>query len=326
MYNRQMAFIIGVSEYADPQHNLTYARSDAKAIAKVLKDEFGMGPILSLYDSDATKDNIRGVFEKELHETNIDDGIVIFFAGHGITRPNVIGSDQGYLVPHDGDPEAKPANLHKNIPIKVIRDTYMDTIPAKHIFLIVDSCYGGLALRNIDMRASPEILDQAMIEEYTRSDHVVRQVLTAGSKDQEVLDGGFFNHSIFAGRLIEALLKSDSYITADTLAAYVCEQVARDAKNLDKKQTPQYGYLIGGEGTFVFKRNKESSSDKLQEQSRTVEFTLSGESVTNLSNLLDQLDTLHYRDLKETLDLFEQYQMGDLVDSLAKLDQSQQDI
>ena len=49
-YSSCKALVIGVGQYADPQLDLTYARSDAEAMAELLGDEFGFDEIWTLYE------------------------------------------------------------------------------------------------------------------------------------------------------------------------------------------------------------------------------------------------------------------------------------
>jgi tetratricopeptide (TPR) repeat protein len=250
IYSACKALVIGVSRYADPQYDLSYARSDAEAVAETLKTEFGFDQVWTLYDNDATRQSIIRFFEQDLQRADGDDGLVIFFAGHGITVTSAIGDDRGFLVPHDGDPRQPYANLS----LTAVRDDYLPMVPAKHVFLIVDSCYGGLALRDVATIERLETMDEPVIAELTRRDRKVRQVLAAGTKDQRVLDGGLFGHSVFTGRLIEALREADPYVTADHIGVHVRERVARDCADRHRRQTPQFGYLAGGDGSFVFCR------------------------------------------------------------------------
>jgi hypothetical protein len=250
IYAACKALVIGVGRHADPQYDLSYARSDAEAMAELLRGEFGFDQIWALYDNDATRQNLIRFFEQDLQRTEEDDGLLIFFAGHGITVTSAIGDERGFLVPHDGNPKQPYANLS----LTTIRDDYLPMIPAKHVFLIVDSCYGGLALRDVATVERPKTIDDVVLAELTRRDRKVRQVLAAGTKDQKVLDGGLFGHSVFTGRLIEALREASPYITADHVGVNVRERVARDAIDRKHLQTPQFGYLIGGNGSFVFSR------------------------------------------------------------------------
>jgi hypothetical protein len=79
-------------------------------------------------------------------------------------------------------------------------------------------------------------------------------VITAGGKDQQVLDTGPGGHSYFVDLLLEALrdgradTNGDGYITFNELAAYL---IPRASNNL---QTPSAGILPGhGAGEYIFK-------------------------------------------------------------------------
>jgi len=256
-YSACKALVVGIGRYADPQYDLSYARSDAEAIAELLDNEFGFDQVWELYDKDATRQNVIQYFEQDLQRMDEDDGLLIFFAGHGITVTSAIGDNRGFLVPHDGDPKEPYSNLS----LTSIRDDYLPMIPAKHVFLIVDSCYGGLALRDVVTAEEPRGIDDAVLSELTRRDHKVRQVLAAGMKDQKVLDGGLFGHSVFTGRLIEVLREADPHITADHVGVHVRERVARDSLDRKHHQTPRFGYLSGSDGTFVFSRRWKQAAE-----------------------------------------------------------------
>ena len=247
-YSAYKALVVGISQYADPQYDLDHALNDAEAVARVLREEYGFDHIETLYNDQATRANIIHYFEQELQLTNEDDGVFVFFAGHGITVTSAIGDERGFLIPYDGNPDQPYANIS----LGAIRDDYLVMAPAKHVFIVLDCCYGGLALRDIGTKQTVKTIDEQIIADLTRRDRKVRQVLSAGMKDQQVLDGGLHGHSIFTGRFLEALQQSSSWITADHVGLHVKTCVARDAMDRHCRQTPQYGLVLGSDGTFVF--------------------------------------------------------------------------
>src|SRR5262249_3903458 len=80
-----------------------------------------------------------------------------------------------------------------------------------------------------------------------------RQVLTAGGKDQEVVDGGFGDHSIFTGHLLEGLekgladLNGDGYITFPELVNYIVPIATNEGQTPGESTLPEHGL-----GEFVF--------------------------------------------------------------------------
>lgn len=251
LYDNMYALIIGIDNYSKlPFHQqLQYAVSDAKAVANTLLDKFTFSDIKSLYNERATRENILKAIS-EFRPTGEEDAIFIFFACHGWTESTPDG-ELGYLIPTDGS--LKPEEMYLNISMSQLKEI-LKPIPAKHIFVVVDACYSGtlLVTRGLESEPAPDL---AYFKEITRGR--VRQVLTAGGKGQEVLDGGPGGHSVFTGYFLRFLEKADSYITAKQLGFKVPEQVYIVARERGHTQIPQFGNLIG-EGDFVFILKKPS--------------------------------------------------------------------
>lgn len=246
IYNKSYAVIIGIDQYRNlsMDRQLTYAVRDAKGVAQALQKNFKFDRMITLYNKDATKDRILEVLTEELpKEMTSEDALFVFWAGHGNQENSRVG-DLGYLIPYDGSAD----KIRMNITMSDIRDTVSKKIPAKHVFYVMDACYGGLLAqtRAVDKRTKR---DFAYLQEITKEP--VIQVLTAGGKDQEVLDGGPKGHSVFTGRLIEALENAEDFITANELQVIVKEKVFSDARARNHTQTPGYGALYGV-GDFVF--------------------------------------------------------------------------
>jgi hypothetical protein len=75
--------------------------------------------IATLYNADATRDNIKAKLRDLANDEMIQPGdpILIFFAGHGATAPApegwcTAGDSVQMLVPHDFDPAGKSGGLH----------------------------------------------------------------------------------------------------------------------------------------------------------------------------------------------------------------------
>jgi hypothetical protein len=246
LYNKSYAVIIGIDKYLNlpPDRQLQNAVKDAQGVQEVLTRHYRFDRIFTLYDQQATKDRILELLTEELPQGMSDqDSVFIFWAGHGNQQKSKDG-EMGYLIPYDGN----PAKLRTVVTMAEIRDTISKAIPAKHVFYVMDACYGGLmaATRSVDSRPRRDL---EYLKEITKER--VRQVLTAGGKDQEVLDGGRKGHSVFTGRLIEALEAAGDFITANEIQAILKEKVFNDARSRNHTQTPGFGTLYGN-GDFVF--------------------------------------------------------------------------
>ena len=245
LYNKTYAVIIGIDRYQNlpADRRLQNAVNDAKGIEALLRKNYQFDRIIVLYNEQATKDRIMEVLTEELPaQMGKDDALFLFWAGHGNQEKSDYG-DLGYLIPYDGATD----KIRKNISMAEIRDTISKTIPAKHIFYVMDACYSGLlASRSTDGRTRRDL---GYLKEITKES--ARQVLTAGGKGEEALDGGPNGHSVFTGRLIEILESTTDFITANELQASIREKVYSDARARNHTQSPGFGVLYGL-GDFVF--------------------------------------------------------------------------
>lgn len=254
-YRKSWALIIGINKYLNFPP-LEYARNDAKEVAKILEEKFNFEKenIYLLIDQKATKEMIMISFFKFAQtNTKPDDRILIFFAGHGHTLTGN-SSEVGFLVPADGNLNDLSTlirwdDLTKNA----------DLIKAKHLFFVMDACYGGLAITRAPQPGRTRFLKN-MLQRYSR------QILTAGKADEQVADygGPLPKHSIFTGYLLEALegkASKDGVITANNVMSYVYEKVSKDNYS---KQSPHFGFLEG-DGDFIF---NVSILDSLKEEGK----------------------------------------------------------
>ena len=252
-YGQSHALVIGIDDY-EHAPRLAHARNDAEALAEVLlqRFEFTKENVTILTDADATKNNILGVFLKypQSRDVGNDDRIVVFFAGHGHTVPGRRG-ETGFLLPVDGDPSDLSTLIRWD---ELTRNA--DLISAKHMFFVMDACYGGLALSRNPVSAGSMRFLRDMVRRYSR------QVLTAGKANEAVTDanGPRSGHSLFTGHLLDALeggAATDEVITASGVMAYVYQKVARDQYS---QQTPHYGFF-DGDGDFVFAADALNETD-----------------------------------------------------------------
>jgi hypothetical protein len=253
LYNKSYAVIIGIDAYPNlpPDRQLSYAVRDAKGIEEVLRKQYKFDKIVSLYNEQATRNRIVRLLTTELpREMGNEDALFIIWAGHGAQESSPDG-EIGYLIPYDGVDD----DISTAVTMSEIRDTISKKIPAKHVFYVMDACYSGLlTTRSVDAKSRRDL---GYIREITKER--VRQVLTAGGKGQEVLDGGQKGHSVFTGRLIEILEAAGDFITANEIQVILKEKVYKDAIGMGKSQTPSFGTLSGN-GDFVFVPNLEQKA------------------------------------------------------------------
>jgi peptidoglycan/xylan/chitin deacetylase (PgdA/CDA1 family)/uncharacterized caspase-like protein len=250
LYHESWAVVIGIDNYAK-WPKLHYAVNDANGIKEILLTKFHFKPdhVFTLLNEDATREKILSVLGDTLsNPQNLqrDDRVFVFFAGHGATRRLPSGRDLGYIVPVEADTQNFQG---QSISMSNFQDI-SESIPAKHVFFVMDSCYSGLAITRGQATGN-------YIKEMSR--RPARQMLTAGGADEEVADNGPNGHSVFTWTLLQGLegradLNSDGFITAAELAAYVGPGVSALSH-----QTPAFGNLPGSEGgEFIFELHPET--------------------------------------------------------------------
>jgi len=140
-YAQQWAVIIGIDSY--PGAPLQYAVRDARAMeAVLLRMGFAKERIITLFDREATKKNILDILTKQLStRLKPEDGLVVFFAGHGITS-ELHGQTVGYWVPIDADTSRSDSCISM-----LLLSEAVNQLPCKHVLVLVDCCYSGFALQ-----------------------------------------------------------------------------------------------------------------------------------------------------------------------------------
>ncbi|MDD2854884.1 MAG: caspase family protein, partial [Desulfuromonadaceae bacterium] len=224
LYNKSYAVIIGIDRYRNlpPDRQLKNAVNDAKGVEETIRKHYRFDKIYSLHNEEANRDGIMRLLTSELPKTvGKEDALFVFWAGHGNQEKTDEG-ELGYLIPYDGNGDG----IYGNITMNQLKNDISRAIPAKHVFYAFDACYSGLLTsRAVDKKVTRNL---AYLKEITKER--VRQVLTAGSKGQEALDGGRGGHSVFTGRLIEALEATGDYITANEIQSILKEKVYQDAR------------------------------------------------------------------------------------------------
>jgi hypothetical protein len=248
VYRRTFAVVVGIDRYANLNdgQQLMYCVRDAYGMARLLRERYAFDTVITLFNEKASRANILKVLLEDVgSQCSSEDAVLFFFAGHGITIPTSRYGPMGCLVPHDGSLVASRSYL--NISMEEIKNEISRQLAARHVFYIVDACYSGLmTTRSVTTQSSRSV---EFLRELTRED--ARQVLTAGTDKQPVLDGGPRGHSVFTGRVIEKLESVEDYITASELSSWISERVFQDAAARGHTQRP-VGGTLWGMGDFVF--------------------------------------------------------------------------
>jgi uncharacterized caspase-like protein len=182
LITQQQAIVVGINTYQTGRL-LTNAVHDATALATLLQQDYGFALLPAgepLLDAAATRETFCMHVQASLAQADERTRWLCYFAGHG-----QIVNGQGYLLPVDAQVNM-PDSL---ISIPWLVNQMLESACAEAL-LILDVCYGGQALVQMD-----DIIPSGAVR------NRVRQVITSGNPDQEVLDGGGTGHSLFTQTL-----------------------------------------------------------------------------------------------------------------------------
>ncbi len=248
VYDNSWALIVGINDY-EHVPGLNYAVEDALAIKNMLINVYGFPRknVRVLTNSEATQSNIKREFSALVKSAGSNDRVVFYFAGHGETETlGIEGGDMGFLIPADGDVE----DLYFTaIPMDELR-RISNWSKAKHMLFLVDACYGGLAAMNTRSLTTntPNYIDKI-------TQDISRQIITAGGKEEQVVEKDEWEHSAFTKNLLSGLKEKradyndDGIITGSEIGMYLREKVSLDTDNF---QTPQMGRFTTHEGEIIF--------------------------------------------------------------------------
>lgn len=222
---------IGINKYKN-YNPLFNAVEDAEAIARVLTERYGFEDTFTLYDEEATRDNILGQLEELEELITPKDNLLIFYAGHGYYHKKT-----GYLVPQNAPSKTRRGLIANSTFIENLK-----TIDAHHILLIFDSCFSGslIVSRDIQIHSVAERVGRI------RS----RYAISAGNIEL-VSDGVVGNHSPFTKAIVDFLQQNK---VAQLPVSHLFTEI-RKITTYNAEQTPLGGPIprmdnAGGE--FIF--------------------------------------------------------------------------
>ena len=260
-YASKYALLIGIDNYDSKSGfpALRYAVNDALALQKVLVDKlhFPAKNVKVLTNKDATRRNIQNALESFSKDAVFENSqLVVFFAGHGTTTGRTGGSRRrGFLIPVDGSDGELNASA---LAMDELRQQ-ADFMRPKHTLFLVDACYGGLA------QARSGIPSAAFIRNVWNQR--CREIITAGSADETVIESGEWQHSAFTKVLLDALdkgeadINGDNVIVSSELFGYIQQRVPYYAQQKGGRQTPQFSTLTPESGTFLWELTPNALAD-----------------------------------------------------------------
>ncbi len=233
------ALIIGIDQYTGEWPRLMNAVNDAKGVAETLASKYQFNYLKTLYDRDATRDNILREFEWLMQNVKPNDNVFIYYSGHGEYMENM---DKGFWVPFD----ASSKTISRYVSNDDIR-SFLSGINSKHTLLVTDACFSGDIFRGKTMTIPYENSTKYYQKVYSLNS---RKALTSGGVEP-VMDKGREGHSVFAYYFLQALdNNNEKYFDASQIFESLKIPVVNNSS-----QTPAYSPIrnTGDEGgQFIF--------------------------------------------------------------------------
>jgi hypothetical protein len=223
------ALIIGNNEYTDFP-DLDTAISDAQAMANLLEGRYGFQTRVL---TNATRYQMLSALNEFRGKLTEKENFLLYYAGHGeLDKANA----RGHWLPVDAE-STSTANWISNVQVTDI----LNTMNAKHIMVIADSCYSGTLVRSVTTSIEGGRTDEKRVSWLkVMINTPSRTVLTSGGLSPVLDSGGGGEHSIFANVLLEVLNTNNDILEGPLLYRQVSTRVQTSAAELGQEQEPLY--------------------------------------------------------------------------------------
>ena len=236
-----IAVIIGIEEYKNAP-KATFANRDATIFYEYVKSVFGI-PERNIYirtNEEATKGEFDKIFgEGGWLSRRIIKGksdVIVYFSGHGAPS---IKTHEPYIVPYDGDPNYVEQTAY---PLDYVYKS-LNRLGAKSVTVFLDACFSG------GSRTGEMLLAESRPFIPVKIPKIEQNITVFSATAEEQISSSYREkkHGLFTYYLLKGLqgfadLNKDKIIKVGELADYIRENVQRQARYMDREQTPK---LIG---------------------------------------------------------------------------------
>jgi len=241
-FGKYFALIIGNNEYPNFP-DLKTPRNDVEDLAKILRTQYRFKTEVLV---NADRYTILQALNKYREKLTDKDNFLLYYAGHGELDRN---SNRGHWLPVDAVPNDQ-TNWISNIQITDL----INSMNAKHVMVIADSCYSGTLTHNLKIpqmasetmatRSGANSTGQRKPDRYYEIFTVKRSrtAMTSGGT-KPVLDGGGGEHSIFANHLLSTLEGNQGVLEGWMLYDKVSRGVNVTASSLNVDQVPEFAEI-----------------------------------------------------------------------------------
>ena len=250
---------IGAGKYLDARFDLKYATKDAEDISKYFAEQKGKVfkevKSIILKDESVTRQEINSL-RKILMNTNINDVVIVTFAGHGVLNNKL----DYYLATYD----MNFANPEENGLAYEELENLLDGIPPLRKLLIIDACHSGevdkeevelvamhqnnseitfrsagagIQERKMGMKSTTELVSELFtdLRKGTGSTIISSSGGTEVSMESDQWKNGLFTYCLLNGlKSGDADLDKDGNIRISELQSYLVDEVAKKSAGTQK--------------------------------------------------------------------------------------------
>ncbi len=235
------ALVIGNDDYAHLP-KLDMAVSDAITISDLLRSKYGFDVTLLL---NATRSQILSFIDWLKDELTADDGLLIYYAGHGrIDR----GTDTGYWLPIDARADDKSNWIANDSITELLR-----AMKAHHVIVIADSSFSGTKTRAAE--TAPK--SRAGRNKWIRRMAMKRARTAIVSGGLKPLAGKTASgHSQFANAFLSVLKDNKEVLVGQNLFQQLRGRLAVKAGQVPRYSTIRRAAHEGGDFLFVPRQSR----------------------------------------------------------------------
>jgi uncharacterized caspase-like protein len=233
---------IGIDEYKNNKLTLNYAKEDAEAFSKAVEEHsgklFSKVEVHSLYDKEASKQNILQQLDELIAKVQVHDVFIFYYAGHG----SMVDS-RFFFIPSECTRLYDISNLSSEALEATLVQQKMKHIKALKQIVIMDACQSGGSVELLAMRGAGE---EKAIAQLSRSAGI--HVLASAGGEQNAKELATLGHGLFTYVLINALngkadgSPKDGKVTVYELKSYLDDEVPE--LNQQNNGKPQYPYTF----------------------------------------------------------------------------------
>lgn len=236
---KRRALIVGIDEYQDQRiPQLRYATVDAMAFVGWLRSPAAAANIdtmVVLLNRDATRERILDTYRAMVEQTQENDELIFYYAGHGGVR-EVHNAMEGYLMPHDTD----SSNIaRRGISLDDINKEVSYLPGQSPVLLILDACRSGNLFNSNQMSSAAQSLGP----------NIRRLVSSSGAQDSQEGDQweghGAFTYFLLNGLYGMADADRSGNVTLAELGLWVVGQVSMETNQAQIPEVQPFDHKWG---------------------------------------------------------------------------------